>query len=130
MSMVSIVILSIIGISFLIGIILIILIQLELDNQKMEWIEIQHNGYPTFKGYPKWYAEQIKINNTNVISNPEYSIVDYLRTKGLVVYDYKIEYRQEVAEMCEALSCRTGYVSSYLISKKDIPEFVKLRGED
>ena len=135
MNVVSITILSIIGIIFFVGVVLFVIFQLEMDhkkmvlvetdNQKKVWVEIYRSGEEPFSGFNSWRKEKSKTFN-NAIPESSNPYIEYLKTKNIVVYDFKSEHRPELAEMCEGLNCLIGVVDSYLISEKDVPEFNKL----
>jgi hypothetical protein len=45
---------------------------------------------------------------------------EYLESNGITVYDSSRTFKKEYETFCEGCNCSTGYIVSYLISKKDM----------
>jgi hypothetical protein len=98
--MVSLTNLSIIGVGILITFVIIVIIS-EIDSATPNKI---------------W----VSFTERSCYSAPT---IEYLETRGMFVHDIKKEFKRELVTFCEACSCTTGNVQSYLISKKDVSKW-------
>jgi hypothetical protein len=97
------------------------------DSEQKVWVEKAENfmpfTYPS-KEFSDWwqekYAHNVRISESNDTTK------EFLAEKRISVYDSKTEFREELQTFCEALSCTTGNVKMYLVSKKDVSELNKL----
>ncbi len=122
--MVSLILLLIIGVGALIGLILVLILVEEHSAPPGKiWVQNTVHLCDMPDELKNWWAMQYQMNETAAKS---LSPIDYLKTKGVIVYDSKMEFKKELQQICEGCSCRTGQISSYLISQNDVPELAKL----